>query len=476
MRCLMWFREDLRVSDNMALHYACASANDGVIAIFLITPDIWQRHDVAACKIEFMLRGLHELQTELAQLNIPLLIHYVKADQELPHILLKLAQQHHVTRLFFNKQYEIDESRRDQKVILTLEQQGIKVYSYHDQVIAEPGSIVNQQGNYYKVFTPFKNAWLMAVQAKGYTIYPKPKSQKLLSLPPDVLPEKIAGFQSNIAPDLWQAGEAIAKQKLYDFARQKLTAYQATRDFPAKAGTSQLSPYLNSGMLSIRTCLKTAQEANNGLFVSDHGGTTTWINELIWREFYRHILVTFPRVSMHRPFKLETEQLNWSNNPTHFQAWQAGQTGYPLVDAAMRQLSQTGWMHNRLRMVVAMFLSKTLFIDWRWGEKYFMQHLIDGDLASNNGGWQWSASTGTDSVPYFRIFNPILQSERYDPMGKFIRSYCPELAQLNNKQIHFPYASGLIQQKLDYPRPIVDHASHKQEVLTAFKQLKLNQA
>ncbi|MDF2868204.1 MAG: phrB, partial [Gammaproteobacteria bacterium] len=296
----MWFREDLRVTDNMALHYACTTANDGVIAVFIITPEVWQKHDTAACKVEFMLRGLHELQAELSQLNIPLLIRYATNDQQIPAILLKLAQQTHTARLFFNKQYEIDESRRDQKVTTRLEQHGLKVRSYHDQVIAEPGYIVNQKSEYYKIFTPFKKAWLTAIQTRGYEVYPKPKPQKLLILAHDPLPKKINGFHSEIAPELWPAGEQIAQKRLNDFVTQKITDYQPNRDFPAKNNTSRLSPYLNSGMISIRSCLKIAQETNNGLLFLDDSGASTWINELIWREFYRHILVAFPRVSMHR--------------------------------------------------------------------------------------------------------------------------------------------------------------------------------
>ncbi|HCL4097052.1 TPA: deoxyribodipyrimidine photo-lyase, partial [Pseudomonas aeruginosa] len=269
---------------------------------------------------------------------------------------------------------------------------------------------------------------------------------------------------------LWPAGEEVAQERLRDFADQHLADYHERRDFPALPGTSQLSPYLAAGVLSPRQCLDAALVANRGEFSGGQQGAATWINELLWREFYKHILVGYPRVSRHRPFREETEALRWRQAPAELEAWQQGRTGIPIIDAAMRQLLATGWMHNRLRMVVAMFLSKNLLIDWREGERWFMRHLIDGDLAANNGGWQWSASTGTDAVPYFRLFNPLSQSERFDPRGEFIRHWLPELAGLERKAIHDPSSLGLFA-GVDYPRPMVDLKASRERALAAFRNL-----
>jgi deoxyribodipyrimidine photo-lyase len=224
-------------------------------------------------------------------------------------------------------------------------------------------------------------------------------------------------------------------------------------------------------VLSPRQCLHAALAANQGEFDSGNPGVVTWINELLWREFYKHILVGYPRVSRHRAFRLETEAVPWRHAPQELAAWQEGRTGLPIIDAAMRQLLATGWMHNRLRMIVAMFLTKNLLIDWREGERFFMRHLIDGDLAANNGGWQWSASTGTDAAPYFRIFNPISQSQKFDPDGHFIRQWVPELAGLNKRDIHDPSSLGGLFAPSGYPRPIVDLSRSRERALAAFKNL-----
>ena len=240
---------------------------------------------------------------------------------------------------------------------------------------------------------------------------------------------------------------------------------------PAEPGTSQLSPYLAAGVISIRQCLHAALGYNQGELDSGASGATTWINELLWREFYKHILVGYPRVSMHRAFRPETEALPWRRAPYELEAWQQGRTGFPIIDAAMRQLRETGWMHNRLRMITAMFLSKNLLIDWREGERWFMRHLIDGDLAANNGGWQWSASTGTDSVPYFRLFNPTSQSQRFDPDGQFLRRWLPELQHLSSRDIHSPATHHNLFGVIEYPTPIVDLGKSRARALDAFRNL-----
>ncbi len=286
------------------------------------------------------------------------------------------------------------------------------------------------------------------------------------------MPETIEHFErSSWRDDLWPAGEPEAQRRLENFV-QRIGNYQRVRDMPAVNGTSLLSPYLAAGVISPRQCLAAALAANKGQIAGDDG-VATWISELAWRDFYTHVLVGFPRVSKHRPFKLKTDQLNWRTDEPKFEAWKQGRTGYPIVDAGMRQLNQTGWMHNRLRMVTAMFLTKHLLIDWRWGEKYFMQHLIDGELAANNGGWQWSASTGTDSVPYFRIFNPFSQSKRFDPDGDFIKKLCPELSPIPPAALHDEkkFSAAIAKHGVDYPTYIVDYKQGRERALQAFKNL-----
>jgi len=269
---------------------------------------------------------------------------------------------------------------------------------------------------------------------------------------------------------LWPAGEAAALKRLEAFCAKGLMDYKARRDLPAVSGTSALSPYLTVGSLSPRTAMAMAQHANGGSADGGQQGAATWMSELIWREFYKHVLAHFPRVCMHRPFKPETARLKWEDNPAHLKAWQEGRTGFPIVDAAQRQLLATGWMHNRLRMITAMFFTKDLLLDWRLGERHFMRCLIDGDLSANNGGWQWSAGTGTDAAPYFRIFNPTTQSEKFDPDGEFIRTWVPELAKVSSKDIHDP--PPLLRARLGYPPPIVDHARARDRTLKAWKALK----
>ena len=262
--------------------------------------------------------------------------------------------------------------------------------------------------------------------------------------------------------DMWPAGEESAEVKLIHFYENNIQSYEQNRDSPSVSGTSQLSPYLASGVISIKQCWHATTH-----YCGRSDSVIVWQNELLWREFYNHILIDYPQISKHKPWKIKTDTIQWRDNETELRAWQLGQTGFPIIDAAMRQLLSCGWMHNRLRMITAMFLSKHLMIDWRLGERWFMKHLIDGDLAANNGGWQWCASTGTDAVPYFRLFNPVRQSERFDPEGKFIRHYLPELSALSNKEIHFPIKN----RPEEYPMPIIDLADGRKRVLAEFKAL-----
>ena len=471
MKSLVWFRRDLRVTDNSALFHAAKKSRDGVVGLFVITPSQWRIHNDAPCKIKFWLDSLAALSEELNKLNIPLRIATCDSFAETPELIVKVLKKQKCSAIFFNREYEINEARRDRAVLDRCEQIGVKFNRFHDRVIVPPKNIFTKQGKFYSVFTPYRKVWdTMALERSE--VLPKPRKQLELKLKPSKVPSTVAGFDfANIRDDLWPAGEKEAQKRLKSFST-KIAHYDESRDIPGVRGTSLLSPYLTAGIISPRQCLSEAIATNRGR-IAGNPGATTWISELTWRDFYTHVLVGFPRVSMHKPFKLKTNSLDWRTNQSDVKAWQDGRTGYPLVDAGMRQLNQTGWMHNRLRMVTAMFLTKNLLIDWRLGETYFMKKLIDGDLAANNGGWQWSASTGTDSVPYFRIFNPFSQSKRFDPEGAFIKKLCPELEAIPKSALHDPakLSAALQQSGIAYPKFIVDYKGGRERALKAFKNL-----
>ncbi len=472
MKNLVWFRRDLRVEDNSALFEAAQSSTEGVIAVYALTPKQWQQHDDAACKVQFWLANVQSLSQSLAKLNIPLLILKSSTFEELPKKIVALATKHQCSSLFFNRAYEVNELRRDDEVAASCDAAGIAVQRFHDRVIIPPKEIATKDDRFYKVFTPYRKIWDTKLMDR-MTLRPAPKKQKPVAIEPDSVPTKAQGFQSSTDIDaLWPAGETEAQRRLSNFA-DHIGQYSSGRDLPAENGTSQLSGYLAAGVISSRQCAAMALEVSGGRISDENEGARVWVSELAWRDFYTHVMVGFPRVSMHCPFKAKTEAISWRDDEDDLKAWQAGRTGYPIVDAGMRQLNQTGWMHNRLRMVTAMFLTKHLLIDWRLGERYFMQKLIDGDLAANNGGWQWSASTGTDSVPYFRIFNPFSQSKRFDTEGQFIKQLCPELIDVPAKALHDAgkLTKAIAETGASYPSYVVDYKEGRERALAAFKAL-----
>jgi deoxyribodipyrimidine photo-lyase len=476
-RILVWFRADLRTTDNRALYEACREAERGVVAVFTLCPEQWLEHDWAAIKVEFLLRNLQELSAGLARLGIPLRLVVKKCFADVPAALESLVRREDCDALFLNREYEINERRRDRAVERRLDGLGVEVRAFTDQVVLEPGEVLTKTGAFFKVFTPFKRAWIRRVLDLGeIPALGRPRRQGSgLEREADRIPATVKGFDiASGRPDLWPGGERHARQRLRRFIENRIDTYHERRDVPSVNGTSTLSPYLTAGVLSPRQCLHAAIEANGGRLASDDSrsaGPSVWIGELIWREFYKHLLVGFPRLSRNRPFRLETEALRWRESDADCDAWCRGRTGVPIVDAAMRQLDSTGWMHNRLRMIAAMFLSKDLFLDWRLGERHFMRSLVDGDLAANNGGWQWSSSTGTDAAPYFRIFNPVSQSRRFDPEGKFIRKFVPELSELGPREIHEPWKLPAGRRAgLDYPDPICDHKVARARAIATWKR------
>lgn len=472
---MVWFRADLRVADNAALSAAfreAASHSEAVIAVFNIAPAQWLAHDDAPVKVYFRLRSLTELKAQLQLLNVPLKIIHTTDWSDLDQPLINLASQLGCRSIHANAEYEWNERARDERIRRAAESNGMSFTLHTDQTLYEPGSIRTGEGRAYTVYSPFKrNIYKRFHDGDQPACYSTPSPQAETGIQSDEVPIRVEHYDHAAdRPDLYKAGEQAAQQSLEVFIADRIMTYKDTRDFPARDSTSGLSHQLAVGAISPRQCLWAALDVNEGRIDTGSKHVVHWISEVLWREFYKHILVSHPRVCMHRPFKIETDAIQWSDNEEHFIAWTQGCTGVPFVDAAMRQLNATGSMHNRFRMVAAMYLTKQLFIDWRKGERYFMQHLIDGDLAQNNGGWQWSASTGTDAAPYFRIFNPYSQSKKFDPHAEFIRQWIPELAHLDDEAVHDPHANPLYA-PTDYPPPIVDHAQAREYAIAAFQAL-----
>lgn len=449
-RAICWIRRDLRLTDHTALNAALSSAESVVVA-FVFDPDILRElPQKADRRVTYILRALQEIDRQLRERGSCLLVRYGRPEVDIPHLAKALGAQLVTT----NKDYEPQAKSRDLAVGKALREQGVLFDSFKDQVVFEGSEIRNQKGEPYRVFTPWAKAWTQALKPEHFASRTTPlrnlvAKQELekLSHP---LTAKALGFSETA---LWiDAGEAAARKLLHSF--DPIT-YEKLRDFPASHGTSGLSTHLRFGAISVRECVR---------YALDHPTGETWLKELIWREFYQMILDQFPHVA-EGSFKREFDQIQWPGKESHFQAWQEGRTGFPLVDAAMRHFNETGWMHNRLRMVVASFLVKDLLIDWRKGERHFAHHLLDFDLASNNGGWQWCASTGCDAQPWFRIFNPWTQSKKFDPKGLYIQRHVPEFR--GARDLHRP---GNFPK--NYPEPIVDHATQRKLVLNLFSKVK----
>jgi deoxyribodipyrimidine photo-lyase len=467
---LLWFRNDLRVHDNPALLYYLEHTQAGSgepTAIFFITKKQWLVHQLSAIKIDLILRHVQWLSGQLDKLGISLRVVDCADFAAQIEYLEHYSQQNPSHQVVVNEELEFNERQRDQQLI----SRGVNLVAFESDVIVPKGKILNKQHAMYKVFTPFKKAWLSVVQDYGFDYISK---QALSSFRVDDSSHSAKAsitIEHDGCSSSWPLVDEIEQTIIPEFLNDKLAEYAQQRDIPGCKGTSGLSPYLAIGALSARYLLRQLQQQHPDILSARDSDVFVWLNELIWREFYRHLLYHFPRLAKGSNFNRKYDALVWLNNQQHFSAWCEGKTGYPIVDAAMAQLNQTGWMHNRLRMIVASFLTKHLLIDWRWGESYFSTHLIDGDLAANNGGWQWAASTGCDAQPYFRIFNPIRQSERFDPNGLFIRKYLPELADVPDKAIHFPHLYLAREKITGYWPAIVDHKAARARALTCYKQV-----
>ena len=482
---LMWFRRDLRLDDNTALYQALLRCKR-VFCLFVFDNAILEPLPRADRRVEFIQGSLSELDQELRKATPErpegqggLLVQQGLATECVPAV----ARQLKVQAVFAAHDDEPQSITRDNLVRGHLAELGIGLHTYKDHVVFERREVLTQAGHPFGVFTPYKNAWLARLEQKGIAVHElEPLWSRLAALPlksqPGVPSLAEIGFETtNLAALKIKPGASGAHKLTHEFV-DRLDSYHQTRDFPAVKGPSYLGMHLRFGTVSIRRLVNLAMARK----VHGSQGATIWLNELIWREFYAAVLANFPHAAT-QAFKPACEAIRWEHGKlaeTRFASWCKGQTGYPLVDAAMAQINQTGYMHNRLRMVAGSFLVKDLGLDWRWGEAYFATHLNDFDLASNNGGWQWVASTGCDAQPWFRIFNPITQSTRFDAQGKFIRRYVPQLASLSDKFIHAPWMApatelnkaGVVLGE-NYPLPLVDHAVARADTLARFGRLKL---
>ncbi|MBC7573898.1 MAG: deoxyribodipyrimidine photo-lyase [Herminiimonas sp.] len=489
---LVWFRRDLRSFDHAALHDALTHSRT-VYCAFIYDRAILDRLPRADRRVEFIHDSIAELDAELRRMGGALIVRHAVAESE----IVALAAQLGVDAVCVNRDYEPQAIARDAAVATAIEAAGGQFLAFKDQVIFEKEEVLTLAAKPFTVFTPYKNAWLKKLQTTPYPgqddyylkSYPIDPHRANFALPPDAVALHLPtlaelGFETTNLSRLQIPTGMSGGAALLDAFVPRMAGYHDTRNFPSVKGPSYLSVHLRFGTVSIRALVRRAVEAlrsGEGAAADGTEGVSTWLSELIWRDFYFMILDHNPHV-VGGAFKPDYDQIEWESGDTAealFAAWCEGRTGYPLVDAAMAQINQTGYMHNRLRMVAACFLIKDLGIDWRWGERYFAEKLNDFDLSANNGGWQWASSSGCDAQPYFRIFNPITQSEKFDADGKFIRRYLPQLAKLTGKQIHAPWLqpanvlkqAGVVLGK-DYPQPVVQHDEARKRTLERYAVVK----
>lgn len=424
---VFWFRRDLRLDDNAGLYRALKSGNP-VLPIFIFDPEILDDlRDRKDARVTFIYQVIEELKAELKEHQSDLLVFYDTPEKAFKHLI----EEHNVAAVYTNHDYEPYATKRDGDIANLLKKHDIELNTYKDQVIFERDEVLKDDGKPYTVFTPYKKRWLQTLKPFYLKPYPNKKYFKNLHR-----------FKAPAMPTLKEMGFEKSDQQFPDKKyRDVMDDYAKTRDYPAIQGTSRIGIHLRFGTVSIRQLAADANECKE----------KTWLNELIWREFYMMVLHHFPH-TMDHAFRPEYDRIQWVNNEEHFKAWCEGRTGYPLVDAGMREMNETGYMHNRIRMVTASFLSKDLLIDWRRGEHYFAEKLLDYEMASNVGGWQWAAGSGTDAAPYFRIFNPESQQKRFDPKLEYVKKWVPEYADFTK-----------------YPKPVVDHKEARERVLKAFK-------
>ena len=461
-RSLVWMRRDLRLADNTALFEAGKNSDEVVVAFVFDTNILDKLENKSDTRVSFIFESLSEVNEALEKKDSQVVVRHGSPLEEIP----KLAKELGVQAVFYNEDYENYAKKRDQKVAISLSEIDVEAHGFKDHVIFSGGEVMKPDGNPYQMFTPYKRTWLSKVKPKDCEIK-KPKCQFVSTNTLKKHSEKMdiaeLGFKTvEQHYPFHKPGRAAGVKMLKQFTNA-IKNYDKDRDFPfIEGGTSGLSVHLRFGTLSIRECVSICSNSKSK-------GVETWLSELIWRDFYSMILDQYPHVEK-EAFKKQYNKIKWPKSEKNFKAWCEGKTGFPIVDAGMRQLNETGWMHNRVRMIVASFLVKDLLVDWRKGEAYFAEKLLDFDLASNNGGWQWSASTGCDAQPYFRIFNPSLQSKRFDKDAEYIKEWVPELVNKTAKEIHDPENVDLSFNS-EYPQPIVVHAEQKKKAVSLFKEI-----
>lgn len=475
---IFWFRKDLRIIDNRGLSEFVKSVSGKNNFLFLYIKNKNTFKYYGEKRICFLIECLDELKVELNSKGFELQILEGRSSE----VFKKIVCEYNSVSVYCNEQVEPYCISRDKDVRKLVEQNGGKFNSFTDTTIFKLGEIKNGDGGQYKVYTPFKNQSLKILSDNNY----KKFDTELFSLNKinELILKGYIEYKSGDEykkldrSELLKGGRKEGINLLKEFYDNSIGNYKSKRDYPSVKGTSLLSAHLHFGTVGIRECFRTAfARLNKAKEGNTKDEIQTWMNELLWREFYYNITFHNPRI-IYESFKKEYDNVKWDYDESSFKKWCEGRTGYPIVDAGMRQLNKEGWIHNRVRMITAMFLTKDLFIDWRYGEKYFADNLIDLDFSSNNGGWQWSASTGVDAQPYFRIFNPYLQSKKFDTDGNYIKKYLPELKSLPMKFIHEPNLMSEAEQKMygvkigvDYPTPVVDHKTVKDNVIKRFKSI-----
>lgn len=422
---IFWFRRDLRLIDNAGLYYALKQ-NKNVLPIFIFDKEILDKLPKDDKRVVFIHQQIQNIQAELIKIGSSLKVFYSTPSE----VFNQFTQEYSINKVYTNRDYEGYAIQRDESIKQFLEQNGATLHSFKDQVIFEKNEVVKDDGKPYTVFTPYSRKWKQAIQPFYIKPYPTEKYFNHFykqAVQPIISLEEM-GFQNEESDfPTSNLNEELVKK------------YTEQRNFPAINGTSKLGVHLRFGTISIRALASKAMQLNE-----------TFLNELIWRDFYHAITFHFPHINACKSFRQEYDLIEWRNNEQEFEAWCQGKTGYPIVDAGMRELNATGFMHNRVRMIVASFLTKHLLIDWRWGEAYFAEKLLDFDFAANNGGWQWAAGSGCDAAPYFRVFNPTLQTEKFDKDLKYINKWIPEL------------------NSFDYPKPIVKHEDARKRCLEVY--------
>jgi deoxyribodipyrimidine photo-lyase len=460
VRAIHWFRNDLRLRDNTALAAAARRA-EAVLPVFVLHDRLLRGPGAGAARVRFLLDCLRPLAADLERAGCPLVVRRGPPEREIPRLLAETG----AGLLSFNQDESPFARARDARVSAAAQQAGARVLACRDRVVFDASEIRSKGGGGYVVYTPYRKAWYERLRELPRP-EPRPRLRPFPGAPASLaIPEAAElGFGGEDL-ELPAGGEAAARRRLDAFLDGAAAGYAVARDRPDRDGTSRLSPWLRFGAISARACVARALEAAREQRAAATG-LYKWIDQLAWRDFYHSILREHPHV-LRRNQRRELDALRWEDDEAGFRAWCQGRTGYPIVDAGMRQLARTGWMHNRVRMIAASFLTKDLLIDWRRGERFFFRQLVDGEPASNNGGWQWAASTGTDAQPYFRIFNPTSQGRRFDPDGAYVRRWLPELARLDARLVHTPWEAPLAAP--DYPAPIVDHAACRARALERFE-------